>query len=249
MTMSETQTAEATESTQAEAPAADAAATEEQTLRPGVTEQLGDDKAEQDSPDEGDDATGNADDAEDGGDEAESEETPGAPEQYEQFTLPEGLAVDEQRLDSFQEWAKEQNFSQEQAQKAVDYMTGEMDGLMQDAMKAQLDAYRETQIAWRDAFEKDPEIGGDKRQETEAAAVRALRTFGNPELVKLLDLYDPETNPEGMGLGNHPAVIRAFAKMGKLLNEDGNIAGDTDGSEAPIEDRWYGATTPKKQSA
>lgn len=165
----------------------------------------------------------------------------GAPDQYEQFELPEGLSVDETRMGSFQEFAKNNGMSQEAAQKTLDYMAAELPKLMQDVSQAQMDAYMQQQVEWKTTYEKDPEIGGDKRVETEAAATRALRAFGNEQLVELLDIYDAERNPNGLGLGNHPEVMRFLAKAGSVLSEDGHVAGDGkgEGSGQSVEDRWY----------
>jgi len=175
----------------------------------------------------------------DGADEESSGEE--APDQYEQFTLPEGMEVDEKRMESFQEFAKANGMSQEAAQKTLDYMADEMPKLMQEVSQAQMDAYMQQQLGWKQSYEKDPEIGGDKRTETEAAATRALRAFGNESLVELLDIYDAEKNPNGLGLGNHPEVMRFLAKAGAVLSEDGHVAGDGNqgGGESNVEDRWY----------
>jgi hypothetical protein len=42
------------------------------------------------------------------------------------------------------------------------------------------------------------------------------------------------------GLGNHPEMIRAFARIGERVSEDGfALAGTASPSNKPIDTRWY----------
>jgi hypothetical protein len=47
-------------------------------------------------------------------------------------------------------------------------------------------------------------------------ARKALESFGSPALKELLN---------NTGLGNHPEVIKAFHKVGKLISEDKMVKG------------------------
>lgn len=138
----------------------------------------------------------------------------GAPEQYAEFTAPEGIAFNPDVVTDLKALAKEYNLTQEAAQKFAD--------LGAKAAKAQADAYAgqitQLQGQWAEAATTDKEYGGDKLNENMALANRALSTFGSPELVQMLQTSK---------LGNHPEVIRAFYRVGKAISEDKLIAGTT----------------------
>lgn len=77
-----------------------------------------------------------------------------------------------------------------------------------------------TREEWQSQSRHDKEFGGAHFNENLAVAKRGLEQFGSPELTQIL---------EQTGLGNHPAVIRAFYKMGKLLGEDKTLSGGASG--------------------
>ena len=175
----------------------------------------------------GDDAGKDSDAGEGAGDEgAEGRDAPGdagdegdggAPESYADFTLPEGLTVDEEMLKEAAPIFKEMGLTQEQAQKQVDlYVKG-----VQAAAQKQVDAFNQLKESWRESSKTDKEFGNDKFDENLKVANSALTKFGTPEFSKLLRDY---------GLGNHPEVIRFAYRVGKLTQEDNPGAGDA-GSE------------------
>lgn len=57
-----------------------------------------------------------------------------------------------------------------------------------------------------------------------ALAQRTVREFGGEELIEFLD---------ATGLGNHPGLIKLFARVGHLLAEDGHVPGDVNGIVTP----------------
>lgn len=62
------------------------------------------------------------------------------------------------------------------------------------------------------------------------AANRAIAELGGPELGRLLT----ETRmPDGTIMGNHPALVRAFAAIGQRLAEPGDLRGGTGGGGGP----------------
>lgn len=138
----------------------------------------------------------------------------GAPEQYADFTLPEGLTFNSEVLDDFKAIAKERNLSQEDAQKFTDLGAK----LIQQSQTKTLEQIEATQAQWAEAASTDKEFGGDKLTENMAIANKALSTFGSPELTKMLS----ESK-----LGNHPEIIRAFYRVGKAISEDKLVAGAT----------------------
>ncbi|HEJ8055893.1 TPA: peptidase [Serratia marcescens] len=133
---------------------------------------------------------------------AEKEKKPAAPEKYE-FSAPEGQELDANALAVFEPIAKELGLSQEQAQKLVD--------IYPQIQQQQAEAWSKQVADWGEQVKADKEIGGDKFNASVGAAQRALDQFGNTELREYLN---------ASGLGNHPALVRFCAKVGKAMAED-----------------------------
>ena len=133
---------------------------------------------------------------------AEKEKKPAAPEKYE-FTPPEGQELDANALAVFEPIAKELGLSQEQAQKLVD--------IYPQIQQQQAEAWSKQVADWGEQVKADKEIGGDEFNASVGAAQRALDQFGNTELREYLN---------ASGLGNHPALVRFCAKVGKAMAED-----------------------------
>jgi hypothetical protein len=156
-----------------------------------------------------------ADKADDG---AETDDTKDSSlEAYADFTLPEGMTLNEGLLDQAAPLFKELGLNQEQAQKLVDFQAQQVEASQQ----GQMDSFNQLKSDWVDQAKADPEIGGDKFDETVGVAKEAIAKFGNEGLSKLLNDF---------GMGNHPEVIRFMAKVGRLTKEDnpddsGNPAG------------------------
>lgn len=127
----------------------------------------------------------------------------GAPEKYE-FTLPEGIQLDDKGTAAFSEVAKELNLTQEAAQKVLDKMGPVISGRHAEALT-------QAKAQWVEGSKSDKEFGGEKLGENLAIAKKAFDTFGTPELRTLLN---------ESGLGNHPEIIRAFFRAGKAISED-----------------------------
>lgn len=146
----------------------------------------------------------------------------GAPENYEDFKAPEGIALDAEVADEFKTLAKELNLPQDAAQKVAD-LGGK---LAQKWAGQQTEAIQKAQSEWVTGTKADKEIGGDQLQANLSVAKKALDAFGTPELRTLLN---------DSGLGNHPEVIRVFYRAGKAISEDRVLTG--------------GATQPVKTAA
>lgn len=141
------------------------------------------------------------------GKEGDKPAEPKVPEAYD-FKMPEGVELDKAAADEFGTIAKEMGLTQEQAQKVADV----------GAKMAQRQAEQHAQLveSWVTQVKTDKEIGGDKLDENLGVARKAMDAFGSPELKDLLN---------SSGLGNHPAVIKAFFKAGKAISEDGFVKG------------------------
>lgn len=170
-----------------------------------------------------------------GQDEPEAPEAPeGAPEAYEDFTVVEGVQLHQPTLEKFKALAKDANLPQGKAQQFVDAAVE-----LQAAWLGEITAAQEAAVeAWKQELQTDPEIGGDKLAPSLAVAKKALDLVRDvPGLTELLN--------EG-GLGNHPAVVKAFHKLGSLLSEDTFVNENTAGTAQPkgLAELLY--TAPKK---
>lgn len=157
----------------------------------------------------------------DGG-EGDGEDTAtGAPDEYV-FTPPDGVEIDEAQIESFGEYAHDLGLSQDQFQKLIDF---EMERAQQ-AQSQMAEAYTERVSGWAEATKADKELGGEVLDENLGLAKRAMDAFASPELAKLIDTPSTE-NPDGLGLGNHPEVIRLFYRVGKAISESDLVTGDS----------------------
>ncbi|MBW9430737.1 peptidase [Atlantibacter hermannii] len=157
----------------------------------------------------------------DAADKAEKDKKPAAPEKYE-FAAPEGQELDTNALAVFEPIAKELGLTQEQAQKLVD--------IYPQIQQQQAEAWSKQIADWGEQVKADKEIGGDKFNASVGLAQRALDQFGNPELREYLN---------ASGLGNHPALVRFCAKVGKSMAEDSFVV-PNQGGQRSAADILYG---------
>jgi hypothetical protein len=127
------------------------------------------------------------------------------PDKYE-LLLDENSLIDESRVQEIASLARDLGLSNEQAQKLVDREHG--------AAQAGVDSFKKTVTdqseVWLSKSKADKEIGGEFFEETVDLANNALETlFPGMEIRKIMD---------DSGLGNHPSVLKGFAKIGKMLN-------------------------------
>lgn len=146
---------------------------------------------------------------------------PVVPESYE-FAMPDGVALDKAAADEFSAIAKELKLDQATAQKVADVGA--------KMAQRQAEAHANLVASWVDQVKTDKDIGGDKLNENMAVARKALDTFGTPELRDVLN---------STGLGNHPAVIKAFYNAGKAISEDGFVKGSPAGNNTDPAKRLF----------
>lgn len=133
-----------------------------------------------------------------------------------ELKLPEGVELDGTLLDGFKATAAELGLDSPKAQKVLDQFVAAQTA----QAKATEAALAKQDAEWVEAIKADPEIqfGGAKWPETKQAIDRAKAHF--PDAKGAVELLNQA------GLGNHPAVVRLFAAIGRSLKED-RIAGAT----------------------
>lgn len=141
--------------------------------------------------------------------------------EYTEFSIADGVQLDQTALGEFKSFAAEANLSQEQAQQVVDMGVK----LQQKWATEQSAAMQKSRDQWAEASNNDQEFGGPKLQENLAIAKQALDKFGTPEFTQLL---------ADSGLGNHPEVIRFIYRAGKAISND-KFVGGGGANNAPVD--------------
>lgn len=144
------------------------------------------------------------------------EQSEGAPDNYADFAMPEGLTLDDEVGGELKAFAKEHGLTQAQAQAIVDMGAK----LVQKTMGANDQALADVRQAWADETRSDPEIGGARLEASLANARKAMAKFASPAFIDLLN---------GSGLGNHPEFVRTFDRVGAAISEDTIVTGNSGG--------------------
>lgn len=144
------------------------------------------------------------------------------PEKYD-LKVPEDSALPDGYLEKTEAYAKAQGFSNEEAQALIN-RDNEM---LTQNKKAEESRYTElTSVEWpKQAFE-DKEIGGEDLPKNAELAKRVLDKFGTDNLKMMFAKRDKD-NPNGMGFGNNPDVLKTFARIGKSMSNDQLVLGPT----------------------
>lgn len=150
-------------------------------------------------------------------------------EEY-QFTAPEGLEVSDAFKEAFTPIFRELKLKNEGAQKLVDAFAStilpKMSAQISESIVAQ-NAIKHAEMVkqWRKDAEADPDFGGAHFTENAKLANKAFKRFGADGMATIINDY---------GLGNHPAVLKTFAAIGKLISEDSTLVrGDAAAQAAP----------------
>jgi hypothetical protein len=125
--------------------------------------------------------------------------------EYEKFTLPEGIELEDAKLGDFTKILGEfengtktdHTKMQVLGQRLIDMYTAEATQLAERVQKNQVDVYNRTREGWKESFRNDPEIGG-KRQETTLKSCKAV-----------LERYKASA-----GDNRHGELIKTFALTG-----------------------------------
>lgn len=141
--------------------------------------------------------------------EGDSDKSDKADEEQVEYELkaPEGLELDEQAVEAFLPVAQRLKLSNEDAQELTD--------LHAKALKHQneqtLQRHVEMVDGWTKAAKADPDIGGDKLEETTRLGDAAVKHAFDAETVTLLKHF---------GLLNHPGFIKGMRDFGQIVTDD-----------------------------
>lgn len=153
-------------------------------------------------------------------------DTGGEGEQKEvELKAPDGL--DESAFQTLTERAKELGFDGEQAQKFIDSHAEAQKGFTEQAQEN----WKQLTNDWLEQTKADEEIGGEQFEQSVQLADKALTQFATPEFKQALN---------ESGYGNHPEMVRIFARIGKQLSEDTPVGGeDNRGGDVSREKKLY----------
>jgi len=148
------------------------------------------------------------------GQEPASPPAPGAPDSYSDFRLPEGYTLDKDLLAEATPLFKELNLSQDQAQKLIDTYTKQTSA--QEARLLKL--VEDTRAKFVADLKADPVMGSN---------LEAVRTDINRAFTHLpADVVTAaKAALDFTGGGDHPAIVRAFYELSKLVNEGTHVSG------------------------
>lgn len=146
--------------------------------------------------------------------EAQPEGEAAQPPSYE-FQFPDGYAASEERMAPFAAFLGEAGLNQEQGQRLIDMHIAEQQHLRDRLMEEQHALFNKTREGWRQEFEEDPELGGNRRQTTINSVVGFLRHFATDadHLRRVMDVWD------FTGAGDHPDVIRLLANAARGMSQ------------------------------
>ncbi len=149
------------------------------------------------------------------------------PEKYD-LKMPEGSPLKPEYLEKISSYAKEKKLSNDQAQELLQQQHSVVD----EFLKQQVTEFEQTASAWKEQAMKDPEIGGEAFTKNVELAHRALEQFGTPQFRAELS---------ATGYGNHPELVRIFARIGKKMADDKMVVpGAQTGGNRSYEDVFYG---------
>lgn len=134
------------------------------------------------------------------------------PEPVYDLKAPEGYQGD---VKAFADFAKAEGISPAAAQKLLEREAGQAKAI-QEAAVAQMRELSRT--AWVEQVKADKEIGGERFATSVETAKRFIGKFGSDALKKALD---------DSGLGNHPELIRTFARAGAAMRDDALLTTST----------------------
>jgi hypothetical protein len=159
--------------------------------------------------------------------EAEAAQADQSANDYSDLSVGEGYELDAEVFDQFKGLLSEINVPKEAAQKLLDLQTA-IETKRAEAYQA---ALVEQSQQWEQQVKADKELGGDNFEKTQAVAIKAIESFGSPELRQLLN---------DSGLGNHPELVKFCHRVGLKFSEDSVVLPGTQaGATKSIAERLW----------
>lgn len=146
-------------------------------------------------------------------DEAAKADAPAVPEVYE-FTLPEGVELDENAAPLVQDLFKELGLPQDKAQSVLDKLL-QIDQARQPTAEQieqqQVEAIGALNKSWADECAKLPDIGGDNFNKSLEVTSKVMVKFATPEFRDMLNRS---------ALGSNPEFFKFIHSIGSAMSQD-----------------------------
>lgn len=149
-----------------------------------------------------------------------------------EFKIPEGFEADAELADLSKPVFAEMKLTAEQAQGVVEKLGPQILTKIGERQAAQ---WKTIQKDWAKEAKADPDFGG-KNLETSLSHVAKARDYLGPEFTAAVKL---------VGANNHPAILKALAKIGTALGEDTPGFGKPVKAASTAEQRLYPNDQPK----
>ena len=130
-----------------------------------------------------------------------------------EFKAPEGVTLDQARVDEFTALAKDLKLPADKAQALVDMAT------KVEVQRAE--AFETLKAQWADEIKADKVLGGDKLDQTMATAKKVYSLLPAQEAESFKAMLNAS------GFGNHPSMVRLLHAVGTALSEDKFVPGNT----------------------
>jgi len=147
---------------------------------------------------------------------------PVVPEKYE-IKAPEGVELDMPAVESFLELAKAEGFTNDTAQKIVDFGIARQKALAEASDKMLADQVAKQEVEGLNELRKDPELGGANYEQTLEYARKGFLKFASPEEIAFID---------ATRLGNRVPMLKLFRKVYLAFREETSSG---KGSQAQVE--------------
>ncbi len=138
---------------------------------------------------------------------------------YDEFVSPDDFVLDKNligdftnKLGEFEKTTKADHAEvQKFGQSLIDSHIAEVKNSVERLNKSYIEAFENQKMAWKDAFEKDQDIGGNRKDTTLSAAREFIKTHGgtHEQQEEFRELLNQT------GVGNHPAMIRMLAQAAR----------------------------------
>jgi hypothetical protein len=163
------------------------------------------------------------------GEEAKAE----VPEKYE-FTVPEGMEIDNALVEILSPVMKEVGLTQESAQKLADAYIPYVEQQVKSNETAAIEEWNKKVEEWK--TQTTQELGASLKEDLVTAS-KFIDKFGSSKVREVLN----ET-----GLGNHPELVKLFVKAGKAISEDTFVEPGKKGKAGGGLDQLYDHPTSKQ---
>lgn len=160
--------------------------------------------------------------------EAQQTEEP-APLPIYEFELPEHFQKDDAKFDEFTkkvgQFELDTKADHGKVQALVQDLLNEHTTILQETVnrivEAQTNGWDKQKSDWKEAIEKDPELGGNRADTTKASIRRFIQTYGGSQEDRAaFSSWMNET-----GIGNYPLLAKMIARAGEVLAEGRPLPG------------------------